>query len=287
VTFNLVIQIRQVSVSASSPQVQVGGTTKVTFAISNAGNVPVYSPTISLTLPSGLAVTANSTYSSPGLVLAPGKSLLYEANVTSGPSTSEATYSGTLTVSYTDTYGNSYSQTFSPGFVLVAAIDLVIQDLSASQASGGTLTVTGTLLNEGLGSAYYLQVSGSASHGMPGSTYVGEVDPNTPVPFSVTVPYNASSGRSEVEVQIVADYKNNYGQALRYGYSSPISLGGSSFLPSLTGTGTQSSAAGSFSTDLLRYLVIAIIVVAIVASALYVRRSRRSSKGKGAKPDVI
>jgi hypothetical protein len=287
VTFNLVIQIRQVSLSSSSTQVQVGGTTRVAFTISNAGNVPVYSPTISLTLPSGLAVTANSTYSSPGLMLQPGKSLLYEANVTSGPSTSEATYTGTLVVSYTDTYGNSYSQTFSPGFVLVAGIDLVIQDLSASQASGGTLTVTGTLLNEGLGSAYYLEVSGSSAHGTPGSSYVGEVDPNTPVPFSVTFPYDVSSGGSHADVQIVADYKNNYGQALHYEYSSPVSVGGSSSSFSLTGTGSQSSAGGSASADLLRYLVIIIIVVAVVASALYVRRSRRSSKGKGAKPDVI
>ena len=283
VTFNLVIQIRQVSESSLSTQVYVGGTTRVAFTISNTGNVPVYSPTVELTLPSGLAVTANSTYSSPGLVLAPGKSLVYEANVTSGPSTSEATYTGTLTVTYTDSYGNSYSQTFSPGLVLVAGIDLVVQDLSASQASPGSLTVTGTLLNEGLGSAYYLEVSGSSPGGKPGSTYVGEVDPNTPVPFSVTVPY--SSGGSSVQVQIVANYKNNYGQALRYEHASPVSLSpsGSS---SQVGTTTESSTGGSSSADLLRYVVLAVIVVAIVASALYVRRSRRSRK-KGAKPDVI
>lgn len=284
VAFVLAVPVYRVSETTTSTEVMVGTATKIAFQVRNIGNVPIYSPEFSLSVPSGLAVTTNSTYSRVGLEISPGQTFTYVANVTSGPSTAEGAYIGTLVVSYTDQYGNQYSQTFSPGLVLVGGIDLVIQDLTAAQ-SGASLTVSGTLLNEGQGSAYYLQVTGSAASGTPGTAYVGEVDPNTPVPFSLTVPYRAGSGGSNADLALVASYDNNYGQALESKFAQPISslttgtgvtLTSGSGSASRTGSGTSSS-----STNVFRYAVIAAILIAIVAAALYVRRSRPRKAASG------
>jgi hypothetical protein len=276
VTFLVAVPIRQVSETSLSADVAVGIPSRVAFQISNTGNVEIYSPVVTLTVPSGLSVTANSTYARTGLGLAPGQRLVYYANVTSGPKTSEGSYTGTLLVSYTDQYGNQYSQTFSPGLVVVGSIELVVQSLTAAQASATTMTVSGTLLNEGQGSAFYLQVTGSVQRGQTGSGYVGEVDPNTPVPFSITIPSSASaSSGSQRNLTLVATYQNDYGQSLEYKHVFQVELGASSLGSSL-GSGTASgSGANTLVEDLLRYAVAVVIVVAIAASALYIRRNRR------------
>jgi hypothetical protein len=278
--------VYQVGMSQLSSEITLAKTTAVSFTITNTGTAAIYSPTIALTMPSGLAVTANSTYIRPNLVLQPGQSVQYQADVVTGPSLTQGTYTGTLTVSYMDVYGTTHSQTFSPGVVLVAGIQLVVQDLAAAQAGPSTLTVTGTLLNEGLGSAYYLEVAGSVAGGAPTSSYLGEVDPNTPLPFSIDVPYRAAAGSSKVDLQISATYMNNYGQPLTFQYSAPLTVTGSASNASST-AGSQGSGSSSALESTLRYAILAVILVVVVASALYLRRSRRSSSGKGAKPSVI
>jgi len=287
VTLEVAVPIRQVSETSLSSVVMIGTPSTVRYRITNTGNVPIYSPSISLSLPSGLAVSTNSTYTRTGLELLPGQAIVYSANVTSGPKTSEGAYTGTLVASFSDQYGNQYSQTFSPGLVLVGGIVLVVQDLSATPASGDTLTVSGTLLNEGQASAYYLRVTGSASGGAPGSTYVGEVDPNTPVPFSVTVPYRATSGTSAVDLTLVSNYLNDYGQSLSSKYATTASVQGTS-LGSIGSLGGQGSGFSSSATDLIRYVVLGVMLVAVVAGVIYVRRSRASGKeSRKAKSDVI
>lgn len=289
VAFVVVVPVTQVSEASKSSEIVVGTPSRVTFLVRNTGNVPIYSPTFSLSVSSGLAVTANSTYTRTGLKMVPGQSITYDANLTSGPKTAEGAYTGTLVISYTDQFGNQYSQTFSPGFILVGSIELVIQDLTATQTSATTLTVSGTLLNEGQGSAYYLQVTGSVQHGSIGTGYVGEVDPNTPVPFSVTVPYRASSSAvSQANLTLVVSYLNDYGQSLRYEQATNVGLGSASQGSSVT-TGTAAGSTVSSSTEnLLRYAVAAAIVVAIAASALYIRRNRpRKEASRKEKSNVI
>lgn len=267
------------AVVTSSNSLLTGEESPVSFTITNTGQQSVYSPTFSLSVPSGLAVTANSTYTRTGLKIAPGQSITYHANVTSGPETAEGAYTGTLVVTYTDQFGNQYSQTFSPGFVLVGSIDLVIQGLTATQADATSITVAGTLLNEGQSSAYYLQITGSVQGGATGTDYVGEVDPNTPLPFSVTVPYRASSSSApQLNLTLLASYKNDYGQSLQYEHVIQVRLGVASQGSSLTTGSATGSSVSSSTADLLRYAVAAVIVIAVAASALYVRRTRSRNR---------
>jgi trimeric autotransporter adhesin len=183
--------VTQLSVQAFSTNLMVGGSSAVSLEITNTGGDSLYYPSFSLSAPSSLTVTANSTYTRTGLVLAPGQSFEYRVTISNGPKTAEGAYGATLSVTYYDQYGNSHTLTFPVGLVVIGGIDLVVQDETVSQ-NATSITISGSLLNEGEASAYYLELVANATIGSQnvggGSYYVGEIDPNTPTAFSITIP---------------------------------------------------------------------------------------------------
>lgn len=300
VAFMVTVPITQIIASSVASQVGIGRTTTVSFMITNSGTTALYSPTFALTVPTGLAVTANATFSRPGLVINPGQGVRYVANVTTGPKTSEAAYIATLSVTYADHFGNSHSSSFSMGLVAVGVIQMVLQNEKTS-IDGSVISVTGTLLNEGLANAYYTQVTVALSVGgsrlSSSTSYVGEVDSNTPLPVSLTLTIPESvlaSANRTATLTFVANYQNDYGQALQYTAVGRVSLSAESYSGgSRSGTSTsgasapsstaqQTLSAGAF--DIIRYGAIAGILVAVAVTILYVRRGR--SRGGFRKPDV-
>jgi uncharacterized membrane protein len=285
VAFVVTLPISQVSVSSMVSQIGVGRQSTVAFMISNSGTAPVYSPTFSLTTPSGLAVTSNSTFSRSGLVINPGKSVKYVANITSGPKTAEGAYIATLTVSYADQFGNTHSSAFSVGVIAVGQIQMVVQNERISR-NGTSISVTGTLVNEGLANAYYTEVTATLTAGTSqlatSSSYVGEVDSNTPLPvsLSLTIPATAlASANGTGTLTLTANYQNDFGQALQFKNSQRVSLSsGPSNGGSTSVTTTAGSTVSAGTLNVIRYAALIGIVVAAVVTLAYVRRSR--SKGK-------
>lgn len=299
VAFVVTVPVIQVTASPLSSEISIGKSSSVSFVISNSGTAPVYSPSFALAVPSGLAVVSNSTFFISGLALAPGQRVKYVANVTTGPKTAEGAYVATLTVGYTDQFGNSHSSTFSMGLVAVGAVEMVLQNEKVS-GNGTTYSLTGTLLNEGVANAYYTQVTGTVTAGprqlATSSTYVGEVDVNTPLPvsLSVTIPESSlASANGSATITFTASYQNDYGQALQYKVSQRLSLpsgtsgAGSSGISSLSTSGAAEQTVSASTLDLVRYGALAGIVVAALVTVAYVRRARsHGGKGRLRKPEV-
>ena len=65
--------VTSLSVQAFSTNLMVGASSAVSLLVTNTGGDSLYSPSFSLSAPSSLTVTANSTYTKAGLVLAPGR----------------------------------------------------------------------------------------------------------------------------------------------------------------------------------------------------------------------
>ncbi len=282
VGFVLVQPITQISVKALSTDISVGQTSTVSLLISNTGTASIYSPTFSLTVPQPLAVTSNSTYSRSGLTINPGENLKFNTNVTNGPKTPEGAYVGTLTVSYSDKFGNSHSSSFPVGIVAFGTIQLVIQDEQTVQNANG-LDISGTLLNEGTASAFYAQVianlTGSSNLGSA-TVYVGEVDVNTPLPFSITVTHLPIDSKISARVNLYTTYQNDFGQVLRHNLAmSSVDLLSSSQIEQQASShpsrGT-SGQTGLFNTTTL--VVIIGIAVLLVLSSVYVRRRGNRAK---------
>jgi hypothetical protein len=177
------------SVTQQNSTLSAGSQTPVSFTLTNDGTATIYSPTFSLTVGSPV-VLASIGSPAPAAQINPASNATFTADVTSSPSATSGIYSGTLTVSFTDSSGTSHTQTFPVSFTLEGTIILILQDTAVSQTATG-FTVTGTILDEGSASAYYVSISGLLGVNSATPVYLGEIDPNTPLPFSVTIPFTA------------------------------------------------------------------------------------------------
>jgi hypothetical protein len=251
---------------------KVGTQSMLVFSVKNVGSYSLASPTLSLAISSPLVVTGNSTYPLQG-ALRPGESVTYEATVGSGTSATPGFYTSTVTLSYVDESGVQQSQSFSFGIVLSGNIILVFQTPQVVQGTD-SLVVSGSILNEGFSSAYYASVTGSLAGTKTSSPadYVGEVDPNTPVPFSITVPYTPQSAASrQVNVSVDVSYENSLGSAEQYVQGIPTTITPSGSSQVTTSSGTSS---GSGLVPYFVYGLIVVIVLVAVVGAVYVRRNR-------------
>ncbi len=272
------------SLSQLSDTVVAGVPSSITFVLSNDGAASIYSATFSVNVGSPLIVLGNSP-SPPLTVVQPGKNASYTVEFGSSPSASLGVYGGTVTVTFTNLDGVQQSQTFSVGLTLTGSIEIVVQDETVAQTSSG-VTVSGSLLNEGSSSAYYLQVSGTvngASSAGETPDYVGEVDPNTPTPFTLTIPYAApSSAQPHAEILLDITFQNSFGTSSATTSSSTESLESASQLFQSTGTSSSSGASNS-GANLVRivsYSIIAVFVIAAAVVAVVVGKKRAAMRPK-------
>jgi hypothetical protein len=262
-----------VSVSPIRNEVGAGTPSVVSFKVENVGTTSLGSPVLSLSVSSPLVVLQNSSYAVPNGILQSGESVTYESLVGSSTSASPGYYPVSVTITYLGQSGTEMSATFTSGLVLTGTIELVIQSPQVTQGNT-TLSVSGEILNEGFSSAYYASVTGAMSGARATSQadYVGEIDPNTPVPFSLTLPY--TPGRSALNAKILVNvaFKDSLGTTGTYNSTIQTTLA------PVSTTGSSSSAGGSSSgVDLFTILelgVIAALIVMAVVGFIYIRRSR-------------
>lgn len=178
-----------ISITEANSTVTAGSTTAASFVLTNDGSATIFSPTFSITIGSPL-VLASIGSTIPASQLNPGANETFTAQVTSGPSASAGIYSGSLEVDFSDSSGTSHSENFPLSFTLEGTVILVIQDETVSQSTTG-FTITGSILDEGSASLYYSSISGVLGTASATPVYLGEIDPNTPLPFSITIPFVA------------------------------------------------------------------------------------------------
>jgi hypothetical protein len=262
------------SMSQMSDSVVAGTLSTVSFEVRNAGTGTIYSPTFSLSTSSPLVVMRIS--SSPESSLGPGQTETLTAVVSASPSATPGVYGGEFSVSFADQSGAQHTQSFSAGLVLSGTVRLVVQDEVVSQTVT-SLTVSGSLLNEGGTSAYYAQVTGSVQGSRNSNAtayYAGEIDPNTPVSFTITIPLSAPSSARTAVVLLGVEYKDSFGSSQTFATTSQASLESLQQLSaSATSTPTQTSSGGDLVTLVSIGVVVAIAVVAVVG-AIMVRRRR-------------
>ena len=270
-----------VSISPIASKVGAGTQSKVSFKVENVGQAPLDSPVLSLSVSSPLVVIQNSSYAIPSGVLKPGASVPFLALVGAGTTATPGYYPASVTITYLDQTGEEKSATFTSGLLLSGTIELVIQAPEVTQGNT-TLSVSGEILNEGFSNAYYSSVAGSmaGSRGTSQSDYVGEIDPNTPVPFSLTIPYTPSGSVRTANIDVNLTFKDSLG--LSGSYSSTIQA---RLTPVSSGLGsTTSTASAASGVDLLTYLELGVMAALAVMAAVgfvYIRRSRTKAPPSG------
>jgi len=272
-----------ISVVPLRNEINVGSQSIVSFLVKNIGVSNLTSPVLSLSVSSPLVVTANSSYVPKESVFRPGESITYNAAVAAGTSSTPGYYTATLTLNYIDQSGGRESTTVSAGLVLSGTIILTVQDTQVAQGNT-TLVVSGSILNKGFSNAYYATVTGSlaGTRGSSSPDYVGEVDTNTLVPFSVTINYTPQARASRANVTVSITYEDSLGAARQYTTTIPTTLESASQLLGSQSSTSSTSTSGSDLLSYLEYVVVLVLAVIAIVGGIYVRRNRRATgSGEG------
>ncbi len=344
-----------VTVLPLNTNVTAGQESKVFFELENTGAASVYTPIISLTVSSPLVIVANSSFVYQQVLLSKN-SMVYEVTLTSSPSATIGTYSGTITVVYSDQQGTQHTQTFTMGFILSGTIVITAESESVTQSSR-SLAISGTFLNEGTASAYYANIAacviqtaassastsraittgagfpnstssfttssvtssstrsvtvtttrsvtsftgsftGPGSGGVgPGSTggatpagatatacpstttttYIGEIDPNSPIAFTASATFTPSNASSSATLLLVITYRNTFGVTASQPIDKQITLTPAAASTSIVSPTTSSKTSNDKEyVQYALYGVIAAVIASVVAGAIFVRRKNAS-----------
>jgi len=126
------------------------------------------------------------------------------------------TFPTTLTVSYSDEYGNAYTDSFNIGLITRGYISIVVFDkeyLPNPAVSGQKVSISATILNKGNMQAYFANVTIlpnpiltliSTSH-----SYIGDLDENSPVPFTVEAIVKSDTANGSYPVVIKLYYEDD------------------------------------------------------------------------------
>jgi len=127
-----------------------------------------------------------------------------------------STISGSLTVNYEDGNGTAYVDTYPFSLVVDGRVDLVAYDLSLSPSTvspGDTVTFTATLLNRGNVPALFTNVSIQGSTVLDltseSSSYIGEVDVNSPVPFTLIANVKSGVANGSYPLTVTVTYQDS------------------------------------------------------------------------------
>jgi len=252
-----------------------GFETEVNIAIkNNAWNGTVQ---ISFGIQSPLVIHGNSSWTFKSVV--PNQELAVPVVIYAPKSVIGNTFTGTLTISYNDEYGNSYMETRNIGFVVRGQVSIVVYDWTIMPnpvSPGKKVSISATLLNKGTATAMFVNVSIQPNEiltlSQESSNYVGEVEENSPTPFTVSAYVKPDVQNGTYPITIVVTYMDDLFEERVFEITVKITVQKTSE----NNTGTEEGP--SFLDFLYRGgLTILISTVALIAIIIiYLRRSSKS-----------
>lgn len=172
------------------------------------------------------------------------------------------------------------SETHAISFLVRGWIDIKVYEIEISPdpaLPGSEITISGNLLNRGVIAAMYTNVTIIADRSlMEGSvkpTYVGQVDPNAPAPFSVTATVDPAASEGTHQATVVVYYRDDL--QLDHTVTIPVSFTVVAQLP-MTQTARTGITDQLLSNQIL-FPVLAVIVVLLIVG-IYLRRRRKTSE---------
>lgn len=257
--------------------VEAGQTSPISFVVTNVGTSPMYIPTLTLTLRSGLIVTGNTTSPARNPTINPGGSTTFSFNITTASNFPVGTYHATAIVYYDNQFGIKERAAFATSVLVAGTISLSFESVQPVQ-NYNNITVVANVINYGTSAANltkanaYLYTVPNGTKASPTllastSAYIGTVSPLAPSFFTIVLPYVSQDTPMSANLTIVLSYQNGTGSSLQTTNSTILSLLPSSQLPQPPGLPQLVIIGGA---------VVVVIIVAIVVGLLFVRRSKRN-----------
>jgi hypothetical protein len=273
-----------ITVETNESELTAGTVNKLSIKIKNTGNQPISSVQSTLSFPtvSGgnpLSLAAGSPQFNFDQIPAKGE-VAIAPQIFATLSATDASYQLQLQVTYIDANGYQRTETESIGVSVKGRIVIDTQGLSivpAEVAPGSNVTVVGNILNKGNVASHFtearIKAEGPIRTSQASIQYIGDIDPNTPVPFSINfqVERTAVQGTYPVTVQFV--YEDTYGKTSTS--ESKLEIRVSTARGQLQQLRIPTEAVPE---ETARLLFIAAFAAIIIVGLAVIMRSRRKSR---------
>ncbi|KYH36455.1 MAG: S-layer domain protein, partial [Candidatus Hecatellales archaeon B24] len=185
----------------------------LTLNVRNTGDSEAQQVAVQLSAPQGFSTLTPSTFNLGSLK--PGEARTIEYKVKSSPAAEEGViYTFTVDIGYVDELGISRASRSFVGVPLHGTVELATYDVSAGPAGPGVpFTLTFTLLNRGTTTATYTTlsvVSEDPFKPVEEPVYIGDLDPNAPLPVSLKAVVKPDTAEGEYQLKVKVYYKDEY-----------------------------------------------------------------------------
>ena len=234
---------------------------------------------VSLAIPQPLIIRGNQSWIFESME--PSRNLSITSRIYAPAAAIGSTFSGALTVSYSDAHGQTYTDTYSVGLVVQGYVKLVVYDLILNPqpvANGSEVSITATLLNTGNVIANYanasLQSTDILGLSRESSTYVGDIELNSPVPFTIVARVKSNVQNGTYPLTISLAYEDDQYRQHVLNVTANI----------VVATSTTPPPSSDGRSDILLFLsnggwtVLVIVAAGTILLLLYVRRLSRAKQ---------
>jgi hypothetical protein len=232
---------------------------------------------VSLTIPPPLVLFGDNHWIRPSF--SPRESIKANLTVYAPSSAAGTTQQGSVVALY-KAVGEATltTENHAISFLVRGWIEIAVYEITVDPElvlPGQEVTISGNILNRGVVSAMYTNVTVDSDEtfvqGSVQPTYVGEVDPNAPAPFSVTATVD-SNAREGTHVATVSVY---YTDDLQFNHVIKIPITFTVVLELPTTATTRTDIVGQLLSIPFLAMGIGVIIVLVVV-AVYLHRRRRS-----------
>ena len=267
------------SVASSGTVLEAARNNTLSIEVTNVGKY-LKELDVALTIPPPLVLFGDNHWIRT--TFSPGESIYANLTVFAPSSAAGATSQGSIVATYK--VSGETTPTTEPhaiSFLIRGWIDIKVYEITLDPnpvLPGQEMTISGSILNRGVIPAMYANVTIDAgetfAQGSVVPTYVGEIDPNAPAPFTLTaiVESGASDGTHQATISVY--YRDDL-QA-DHVIEVPISFTVVSELPTTQTAKTDiTSQMLSLLSNQILLLGLAVVVVLIVIGVYVRRRGRR------------
>lgn len=267
------------SVASSGTVLAAARNNTLTLEITNVGRY-LRELDVALTIPPPLVLFGDNHWVKSSFP--PGQSIHANLTVFAPSSAAGTTLQGSIVAVY-KVIGETTpsSETHAISFLIRGWIDIEVYEITVDPdpvLPGHEITISGSILNRGVIAAMYTNVTAEAGEtfvqGSVQPTYVGQVDPNAPAPFSITATVDSTLSEGTHEAAISVYYTDDL--QLDHVIKVSVSFSVVSELP-ITETTRTDIVSELLSIPVLTLGLGVVIFLVIVGAYLRGRRKRTSS----------
>jgi hypothetical protein len=198
------------SIDTNSQDIEAGGTS--VFLVNITNNLWKGKVEIDFQIPAPLIIQSNSSQSF--FNVSEGEILTIPISIFSPEATMGSTTSMYFNIQFSDKHGTNYLETISLGLIAYGRVRVSVFSSEISTPSvipGGNIVISATLLNTGNANAQFVNASLESTDNIFIETasiqsYLGELEPDSPLPFSLSGIVNSSISPGNYQIDCVIYY---------------------------------------------------------------------------------